>query len=178
MRRTLALVLALAAVLLFAPIARADIDGGIDPYRDFVGPQPDRLTFGTADDDMDEDDEIEAEQAGNGEETVEMCHVPPGDSDAAHTIVIGAPAVEYHMDHHDDAYGSCEGQADDGGSPDDGGNDNPGTDDGTNPEQPQGPGASAVAAFPTYWLWLLLLAIVGGAVATALVLRRRRMRTR
>ena len=34
LKRTLALVLGLAAVLLFAPVARADFHGGKSPYRD------------------------------------------------------------------------------------------------------------------------------------------------
>src|SRR5438552_18121485 len=33
-KRTLALILGLAAVLLFAPVARADFHGGKSPYRD------------------------------------------------------------------------------------------------------------------------------------------------
>lgn len=142
MRRTLAVVFALAVVVFFAPVARADTHGGIAPYQ-------------------------------GHEDKVEVCHVPPGNPDAAHLITVGAPAVPAHMAHGDTE--SC----DDDESPEDGDEENPGSgpDDGT-PAQPPGPAPSAVAASPAYWLWLLLVAIVGGAVATALVLRRRRMRAR
>jgi len=43
-KRTLALILGLAAVLLFAPVARADFHGGKSPYRDaaaLLGPNSD-----------------------------------------------------------------------------------------------------------------------------------------
>ena len=41
-----------------------------------------------------------------GEGKVEVCHVPPGDPDAQHTITIGESAVEAHMD-HGDLLGAC-----------------------------------------------------------------------
>ncbi|MCH8852528.1 MAG: thrombospondin type 3 repeat-containing protein, partial [Planctomycetes bacterium] len=50
-----------------------------------------------------------------GESKVELCHVPPGDPDAQHTITIGESAVEAHMAHGDEL-GACTA---DGESPDD-----------------------------------------------------------
>lgn len=41
----------------------------------------------------------------NGE--VELCHIPPGNPDARHTIVVGAPAVGAHRG-HGDYLGSCQ----------------------------------------------------------------------
>lgn len=41
-----------------------------------------------------------------GEGKVEVCHVPPDDPDAQHTITIGESAVEAHMD-HGDLLGAC-----------------------------------------------------------------------
>ena|SRR5688572_17850691 len=131
MRRTLAIALAVAAVLSFAPVVAAE-----------------------------------------GERVV-ICHVPPGNPDAAHTITVGAPAAEHHMDEHEDTLGPCDDE--EARSPDDEGNPGSGTDDGTNPDQEQGPSPSAVAAFPSYGAWLLLVALAGGAAATAYVLLRRRI---
>lgn len=37
-----------------------------------------------------------------------ICHVPPGNPANAHTIVIGYPAVNAHLSHHDDYVGSCK----------------------------------------------------------------------
>lgn len=140
MRRTLAIALAVAAVLSFAPVVAAEM------------------------------------------ERVAICHVPPGNADAARTIAIGSPAAEEHMGEHSDSYSPCDiDEAPE--SPGDEGNPGSGTDDGaddgTNPDegQEQGPTPSAVAG-PATWLWLLLVAIVGGAVATAYVLRRRRIGSR
>ncbi len=46
--------------------------------------------------------------AGAGEEKVTICHIPPGNPDNAHTIVVGAPAVPAHLD-HGDSLGECGG---------------------------------------------------------------------
>src|SRR5439155_1560837 len=46
LKRTLALVLGLAAVLLFAPVARADFHGGKSPYRDAASLGPARRDCG------------------------------------------------------------------------------------------------------------------------------------
>ena len=41
------------------------------------------------------------------EASVTLCHVPPGNPDAAHTVSVGAPAVPVHLA-HGDAEGACE----------------------------------------------------------------------
>lgn len=50
------------------------------------------------------------------EDNVTICHVPPGNPDNAHTIVVGAPAVQAHLN-HGDFEGECDG--DEGASDDD-----------------------------------------------------------
>jgi hypothetical protein len=107
-------------------------------------------------------------------ERVVICHVPPGHPEAAQTITVGQPAVEEHMNEHEDALGACPGDA--ARSPGDQGN--PGSNPGTNPDQPTGPTPSAVAAFPTYWLGLLLVVLAGIAIGTVAALRRRQTRNR
>jgi len=42
------------------------------------------------------------------EAAVTLCHVPPGNPDAAHTIDVGAPAAATHLA-HGDTEGACEG---------------------------------------------------------------------
>ena len=37
---------------------------------------------------------------------VVICHVPPGNPENAHTLTVGAPAVEAHLD-HGDYLGEC-----------------------------------------------------------------------
>lgn len=44
--------------------------------------------------------------AGEAAETVTLCHVPPGNPDAAHTVSVGAPAVPAHLA-HGDVEGAC-----------------------------------------------------------------------
>lgn len=49
--------------------------------------------------------------AGHGggkpaERTVSLCHVPPGNPDARHTIEVGTPALDAHLD-HGDWIGAC-----------------------------------------------------------------------
>ena len=44
---------------------------------------------------------------GDGKEKVTICHIPPGNPDNAHTITIGAPAVEAHLN-HGDTLGECK----------------------------------------------------------------------
>lgn len=36
-----------------------------------------------------------------------ICHIPPGNPANAHTICVGAPAVEPHQTHHGDTLGAC-----------------------------------------------------------------------
>jgi hypothetical protein len=43
----------------------------------------------------------------HGAGKVEVCHVPPGNPERAHTIVVGAPALEAHLAHGDQV-GTCE----------------------------------------------------------------------
>jgi hypothetical protein len=57
------------------------------------------------------DDSTATEQgiAGSGgadSDKVEICHVPPGNPAAAHTIVVGAAAVDAHL-RHGDTRGAC-----------------------------------------------------------------------
>ncbi|HKY60640.1 MAG TPA: hypothetical protein VJP59_06465 [Gemmatimonadota bacterium] len=59
------------------------------------------------------------------EDQVTICHIPPGNPDNAHTIVVGAPAVPAHLA-HGDFEGECDGDEgatdddlDDDGEPDD-----------------------------------------------------------
>jgi len=40
-------------------------------------------------------------------EKVTLCHVPPGNPENAHTITVGAPAVEAHLVEHGDSIGPC-----------------------------------------------------------------------
>jgi hypothetical protein len=41
-----------------------------------------------------------------GSDKVTLCHVPPGNPDAVHTITVGGPAVQAHLDHGDHR-GAC-----------------------------------------------------------------------
>jgi hypothetical protein len=44
------------------------------------------------------------------EASVTLCHVPPGNPDAAHTVTVGAPAAPVHLS-HGDAEGACAEEA-------------------------------------------------------------------
>ena len=46
----------------------------------------------------------------DGVEKVTICHIPPGNPANAHTITVGAPAVEAHVTQHGDSIGECEEQ--------------------------------------------------------------------
>lgn len=48
-----------------------------------------------------------------------VCHIPPGNPDNAHTICVGAPAVDAHVERHDDPIGPCDLDDDDVPPPDD-----------------------------------------------------------
>jgi hypothetical protein len=54
------------------------------------------------------DDYMVAQAACDNGKKVLVCHVPPGNPDAKHTICIGMAAVETHLDHHADYLGDCE----------------------------------------------------------------------
>jgi hypothetical protein len=59
----------------------------------------------SADDDENDNDN------GNGNGGVDhvvICHVPPGNPDNEHTIIVGEPAVDAHVDNHGDSMGPCE----------------------------------------------------------------------
>ena len=50
-------------------------------------------------------------------EGVTLCHIPPGNPDNAHTLTVGAPAVNAHL-RHGDRLGACEGSSEpDAGTP-------------------------------------------------------------
>jgi len=49
---------------------------------------------------------------GYGYGEVTICHIPPGNPDAAHTITVGARAVEAHLA-HGDILGPCLGSPED-----------------------------------------------------------------
>ncbi len=159
LKRTLALVLGLAAVLLFAPVARADFHGGKSPYRDAAplghasGMQP---ADGEHDGDGDDHDGDANDQGDS--------HDHSGDSGS-------------HGEHDND---TDDHDSDDQGTGDEtpgSGSDN-GNQPGTNPGTPSGPSTQSVGSNPGVWLWVLLVVIAGAAVSTAYVLRRRKMRAR
>ena len=58
--------------------------------------------------------------SGAGTSKVSVCHLPPGNPANAHTLVVGAPAVDAHL-RHGDTLGACG--AADGGSADGGAGD-------------------------------------------------------
>jgi hypothetical protein len=63
-----ALIFALAAVLLFAPVARADVDDATHPYRNALDPTADGTPIGTTDDDEDDDEDEEDERSEDDDE--------------------------------------------------------------------------------------------------------------
>ncbi len=44
---------------------------------------------------------------GNGTFKIQICHVPPGNPQNAHTLCLPLPAIAAHSDHHDDYLGPC-----------------------------------------------------------------------
>lgn len=108
--------LGLAALLLLGP---ACMDEGIDSESSESQQSDD------PDDPGDPDDIPDHKTA--------ICHIPPGNPDNAHTIVVGNPAVPAHMA-HGDVLGACEGDgegddgSDDGGDVGDDGSDDGGDD--------------------------------------------------
>src|SRR5216110_3072691 len=161
-KRTLALVFGLAAVLLFAPIARADSPGvtpadGGDEHGDDGDHDGSHASDGSASSDK-----------HNGTDDDEACDAQDHDDDQG--------------DDHDgqDAPAQAPAQAqghdaDDGdeGCPGDTGN-QPGSNPGTNPGTgDQGPSTQSVPSGMSPWVWLLLIVIAGAATSTAYVLRRR-----
>ena len=45
-----------------------------------------------------------------GADKVTICHIPPGNPGNAHTITVGAPAVEKHVANHGDTVGACDNE--------------------------------------------------------------------
>lgn len=147
----MALILALAALLVFAPVARADIERGAHPYRDVVNPSSADSEVAPSDDDGDDDgdDEDVEDEERSGDD---------GDDDD-------------EDDEDDEDEGSDD---DDGSSDDEGSDDNPSTDD----QQQTGPTTSAVPGGVGSWVWLLLVALAAIAAGTGYVLWQRRNRNR
>jgi hypothetical protein len=58
-----------------------------------------------------DDDGISQESAwlGGGTTKVDVCHIPPGNPDNAHTITVGEPAVQAHLN-HGDFLGPCDAE--------------------------------------------------------------------
>jgi len=177
-KRTLALVFGLAAVLLFAPIARADFPGGKSPYRDLAPlSHAPGVTPADGGDEHGDDGAHDGSHAGDGSASSDK-HNDTDDDEACDA-----------QDHDDDQGDDHDGQdapaqapaqaqghdADDGdeGCPGDTGN-QPGSNPGTNPGTgDQGPSTQSVPSGMSPWLWLLLIVIAGAATSTAYVLRRR-----
>ncbi len=85
-------------------------------------------TVGTNDDDSSDDDSSDDDSSDNdgddnelsevacGAKKVMICHYPPGNPAARHTICIGEPALKAHMSHkhqdgeQSDTVGACPGQ--------------------------------------------------------------------
>src|SRR6267143_3894262 len=188
-KRTLALVLGLAAVLLFAPVARADSHDGKSPYRDVAGLLGHASGMQPADGEQGQGDG----DHHDGEANDESHHADGQDASDGHGDSHEHDGNDSSDDHDGDSSGSDgehDGDSDDGssdsGSDDNGtaGGDNPGSGNGngnqpgTNPGTPTGPTTQSVPANSGLWLWVLLVVIAGAAVTTAYVLRRRRMRAR
>ncbi len=55
---------------------------------------------------VEEEDEESEKQRNESTERVTLCHVPPGNPNKAHTIIVGGPAVEMHLE-HGDFIGAC-----------------------------------------------------------------------
>ena len=53
---------------------------------------------------------LAAAACGESGSKVLVCHIPPGNPDARHTICIGNPAVDHHIAHHGDYLGDCAAQ--------------------------------------------------------------------
>ena len=73
------------------------------------------------DDDGDDEDDCVSDDEDEGQNQVTICHIPPGNVDNAHTIIIAEPAVDAHLA-HGDYVGSCaESNGSDDEDDDDGG---------------------------------------------------------
>jgi hypothetical protein len=105
---------------------------------------------------------------------VTICHIPAGDPDNAHTITVGAPAVDAHMQ-QGDKMGACPGDAaktpGDQGSPGSGDKGTPPGD--TNPPADQLPTTTATVGTTPWGLWILLVGVLAIAAGAAVAIRRR-----
>ena len=54
------------------------------------------------------DADANGNRGGNGVDQVVICHLPPGNPGNEHTIIVGEPAVDAHVDNHDDTVGPCD----------------------------------------------------------------------
>ena len=91
-------------VLLVITLCAAACDGRSDDSLDVTGTEEAALT-----------DSEGAPSCRAGK--VLVCHVPPGNPANAHTICIGAPAVQAHQRNHTDRLGACDAGAEDAGQP-------------------------------------------------------------
>lgn len=155
LKTLVALILALAAALLFAPVARADVDGAAHPYRGLVGPHADASDIVPLDDDGDDDDDEGGDDEDEDEDDDEASE-PDDDED----------------DEDDDSSDDDTSGDDDNGSDEESGDNNQGDADQTGAQTSATPGAAGT------WLWLLLVAFAAIAAGTAFVIRRRRPRNR
>lgn len=59
------------------------------------------------DDDGDDDDDIDYSEYQPGVKNILICHTPRGNESKGHTIAVGGPAVQAHLD-HGDTVGRCD----------------------------------------------------------------------
>lgn len=82
------------------------------------------------------------------EAKVQICHVPPGNPQAAHTLCIGQSAVQAHVGHHiaetgeEDFLGKCEGNDSDSDSNSDDSDSNSDSDSDSNDSDSGGTGGA------------------------------------
>ena len=48
------------------------------------------------------------DNGNGGVDQMVICHVPPGNPDNEHTITVGEPAIDAHVDNHGDVLGPCD----------------------------------------------------------------------
>lgn len=66
----------------------------------------------SSNDDSSSDDDSSDDNSNDNSNKVTICHIPPGNPDAAHSITIGSPALSAHLA-HGDTQGGCNGEAED-----------------------------------------------------------------
>gem|GEM_PF-1280205 len=82
--------------------------------------------------DGEDDDEVDFTEYQPGVTNVLICHGPRGNESKKHTIAVGGPAVQVHIEGHGDSFGSCDGDedGDEDSDEDDGDDDDDDDDDG------------------------------------------------